>query len=137
MDAGLLDVLQEPADDHVLAVRDAVDVDLDGVFQELVDQDRLCLGIGHRLEGDGHVARELLGRVHDFHGAPAEDVARPHDDREADLLGDGESVLGASRDAAARAVEAELGEQLVEALAVLGTVDGIGSGAEDAHAGAR
>ena len=33
-----------PADDHLLAVADGVDVDFDGVFQELVDQHRLALG---------------------------------------------------------------------------------------------
>jgi len=38
MDAGLLDVLEDPADEELGAVVDRVDVHLDGVLQELVDQ---------------------------------------------------------------------------------------------------
>jgi hypothetical protein len=40
MDAGLLDVLQDAADDDALAVAQGVDVDFGGVLQELVDEDR-------------------------------------------------------------------------------------------------
>ena len=132
---GLLDVLQQAADDDILAIRNAVDVDLDGVLQELVDENRLCLGIGYRFEGNGHVARELLLGVHDFHGTAAEYVARAHDDREADLLCHGKRVLAALGDAAIRAFEVELGEQLVEALAVFGAVDGVSARPENRHAG--
>ena len=39
VNAGLLDVLHDAADDGLLAVAHAVDVDLDGVLQELVDED--------------------------------------------------------------------------------------------------
>jgi hypothetical protein len=38
--AGLLDVLHDAADQHLLAVADRVDVDLDGVVQEAVQQHR-------------------------------------------------------------------------------------------------
>ena len=34
VDAGLLDVLHDAGHDHLLAVGDGVDVDLDGVFEE-------------------------------------------------------------------------------------------------------
>ena len=40
MDAGLLDVLHDAGDEGVLAVGEAVDVDLDGVGQIAVDQQR-------------------------------------------------------------------------------------------------
>jgi hypothetical protein len=46
VNAGLLDVLHDPADDHAAAVvGERVDVDLGRVLEELVDQDRM-LGRG-------------------------------------------------------------------------------------------
>ena len=44
MDAGLLDVLHDAGDERVLAVGEAVDVDLDGVGQIAVDQQRALVG---------------------------------------------------------------------------------------------
>ena len=41
MDAGLLDVLHDAGDERVLAVGEAVDVDLDRVGQIAVDQQRV------------------------------------------------------------------------------------------------
>ena len=38
MDAGFFDVLHDAADDDVLAVGERVDIDLDGVFEEVVDE---------------------------------------------------------------------------------------------------
>ena len=40
MDPGLLDVLHDPRDPHLLAVAERVDVDLDRVLQEAVQEDR-------------------------------------------------------------------------------------------------
>ena len=40
VDAGLLDVLHDPADPDVLAVAQRVDVDLDRVLEEAVEEDR-------------------------------------------------------------------------------------------------
>ena len=42
VDAGLLDVLHDAADERARAVAEAIDVHLDGRLQELVDQDRLA-----------------------------------------------------------------------------------------------
>ena len=44
MDAGLLDMLHDAGDIDRLAVGDAVHVDLDGVVQIVVDQDRVVAG---------------------------------------------------------------------------------------------
>ena len=41
MDAGLLDVLHDAGDEHVLAVAERVDVDLDRVRQVAVEQERV------------------------------------------------------------------------------------------------
>jgi hypothetical protein len=41
VDPGLLDVLEHPADEGLLAVEHRVDVDLDRALEEAVDQDGL------------------------------------------------------------------------------------------------
>ena len=71
----------------------------------------------------------------DLHGAAAEHVGRPDHDRIADLLGDRARRRRARGDAAARLADVEPLEQLLEAVAVLGEVDGVGRGAEDRHLG--
>ena len=52
VDASFLDVLQQPSDDHVLAVRNAVDIQFDGILQKLVYQDRLVGRHVHCLAND-------------------------------------------------------------------------------------
>ncbi len=78
VDAGLLDVLHDPADPDVFAVAERVDVDLDRVLHEAVEED-LALGAD-----TVEVALEPLVGVHDLHRAPAEHVAGSHEQREAD-----------------------------------------------------
>ncbi len=128
VDAGFLDVLQQPSDDHVLAVRNAVDVDLDCVFQELVDEDGLGPGVGGRLEGDSHVSRQLFLRVDDFHRATAQDVARPNHHRESDSFRHLERVFGALGYPTARTIEVEFRQKLFEALPIFGPIDRVSRG---------
>jgi len=68
---GLLDVLHDGADVHVLAVAEGVHVDLDRVLEEAVDEHRV---VGAHAGGALHIADELVLRIDDLHGAPAEDV---------------------------------------------------------------
>ena len=82
----------------------------------------------------GHVAIERRHVVDDRHAAAAEDVRRPDDEREADLGGDLARLGDARRGAARRLRDAEIPQQLREALAILGEVDRIGRGADDADA---
>jgi hypothetical protein len=79
---GLLDVLHDPADQVGVAIADGVDIDLDRVFEELVDQHRLAVADLHGLV---HVVRQLRLVVDDLHRAPTEHVRRPHEHRVADL----------------------------------------------------
>ena len=72
----------------------------------------------------------------DLHGAAAQHVGRAHDQREAELGGDGAGLLDRIGDAVLRLLQAELVQQLLEAVAVFGEVDGVGRGAEDRDAGA-
>ena len=74
MDAGLLDVLHDAADDDRAGrVGDRIDVELDRVLEELVDQDRM---LRRRLHRRRHVAIERRHVVDDGHGAAAEHVGR-------------------------------------------------------------
>ena len=132
MNAGLLDVLHDAADDDRAGrIGDGVDVELERVLEELVDQDRMS---GRRRDRVGHVAIERGGVVDDRHRAAAEHVRRPHDEREADLRRDSRASSTRRRRAARRLRDAELPQQLREALAVLGQVDRVGRGAEDPDA---
>ena len=132
MHAGLLDVLHDGADVDVLAVADRVHVDLDGVLEELVDEHGV---LGAHADRRVHVVLELLGAVDDLHGAAAEHVRRPHEQRVADARGDLRGLGGRGREAVLGAADAELLEQAAEAPAVLGEVDGLLRRAQDGDAG--
>jgi len=75
MDAGALDVLHDAADHDVAAVAHGVDVDLDGVLEEPVDEER---PVGRRGERTADVALEVVRLVDDLHRAAAEDIKRTH-----------------------------------------------------------
>ena len=132
MNAGFLDVLHDAGDEDVLAVADRVDIDLDGIGEIAVDQHRAVARDDHRL---GDVALELGIVLDDFHGAAAQHIGRADHHGEADALGDllrfgagiGDAVLGLA--------QFQFLEELGEAVAVFGQVDGIGRRAEDGHAG--
>ena len=128
MDAGFLDVLHHAGDIDGLAVGDAVHVDLDRVVQVAVDQHRVVAGDAHRL---AHVAMQAGAVVDDLHGAAAEHVAGADHHRIADAVGDRFGFLGGTGGAVLRLAQAEAVQQMLEALAVLGDVDGVGAGAED------
>ncbi len=132
MNAGLLDVLHDAGDNHILGVAERVHVHLDGVLQEVIDQHRPLLRILHRL---AHIARHGLGVVGDDHGPPAEHIAGPHQHRVADALADGQSLFHAGGRAAGGLRNLQLVEQLAEALAVLGQVNRLRRSADDGHAG--
>ena len=142
MDAGLLDVLHHAADHHVRAVGDDVDVDLDRVGQELVDQDRRVLLAGARrqalaargLHRGEHELLQARRVVDDLHRAAAQHVRRAHHHRVADALGDLARLVEAVGGAPGGRAQVELLEQLAEALAILGAVDGVGAGAEQLDA---
>ncbi len=132
MHAGLLDVLHHAADQHLaVAVGDDVDVDLDRVVEEAVEQHRRIVRHLHRF---ADVARQVGVGMHHFHRAAAEHVARAHHQRIADLARQHQRLVGAARGAVRRLQQAEVGHELLEALAVLGQVDRLGRGADHRHA---
>ena len=103
MHARLLDMLHHAADEHVLAVGDGVDIDLDSVAQIGIDQHRALARHHHGL---GDVAGELRLVMHDLHGPAAEHVGGPDDDRKTDCHGDRLGLVGRAGDAAMRLAQA-------------------------------
>ena len=123
------------------AVGETVDVDLDRVGQVAVDEQRALVGddeLGRTVERRrqaSHVAVDLGAVVHDLHGAAAEHVRRTDNDGVTDGVGDGARFAGRAGDAAVGLLQPELLDQLLEPVAILGEIDGVGRGAEDGHAG--
>ena len=80
MNAGLLNMLHDPADINILAVAECVDVELDGVIQKFVDEDRM-LGRNARCSGDVVGQHGLV--INHFHRAAAQarSSAEPSPDR--------------------------------------------------------
>ena len=72
MNARLLDVLHDAADDDGAGgIGNRVDVELEGVLEESVDENRV---FGRRVDRVSHVAVERADIVHDSHRPPAEHV---------------------------------------------------------------
>ncbi len=130
VDAGPLDVLEQPGDQHLLAVADGIDVDLDAL-EVAVDADR-PVGVDDR--GQRELAGQVLGRVAEVDGQPADDERGPDDDRVADPLGQRQRLLDAVGHAALGLRDAEPVEQGREADALLGLVDGLEVGAQERDA---
>ena len=87
------------------------------------------------LHGVADVAVELLVVADDLHGPAAQHVGGPDHHRVADLVRAGEGLVAAAGDGVDRLGDLQPVQQLLEALAVLGQVDGVGRGAEDRDAG--
>ena len=146
-------MLHDADDEGVLAVAQAVDVDLDGVGQIAVEQQRIgaehgvdLAGLvvriarldvaGHELrQGAEQVIAELVFLADDLHGAAAEHVGRAHHQRQAEIGRHQPRLLDRIGDAVLRLLQPQLVEHALEAVAVLGEIDGVGRGAEDRHIG--
>src|SRR5438445_4914120 len=92
VDAGLLDVFHDPADVHLGAVAQRVDVDLDGVLEEPVDQHGV---LRRQLGGTGDVAVQRLVVVHNLHATTAKHIGRPDEYRGANVSGDAAGLVEA------------------------------------------
>ena len=115
-----------------LAVGDGVHVEFERIFQVVVDQHRA-------IRRGGLGMRQVVGQrcvvVRDLHGPAAKHVRGPHQHRIADACGHAPGRIQRLRRAPVRAGDVELAQQLAEAHAILGQVDGVGQGAPDRHAG--
>ncbi len=132
MHAGFLDVLQDAADVHVLAVAQGVHVAFDGAFQEAVEVHRM---IGRDASRFGHVLLQVLGVVGDDHAASAQNVAGADQQREADAVGNLAGFFEGRGHTGCRVGDGKLVEDGRETIAIFRQVDGLGLGAHDVHAG--
>ena len=123
VDAGFLDVLHDAGDDNVFAIGERIHVHFDRVFKEVVDEDGPVLRVLDRLF---HVADDRFFIVGDDHGAPAQNVRRPHQDRIAYALGTFDCFFERGCHRARRLGDFQFVEQLAEAFAVFAQVDRFG-----------
>ena len=132
MDAGLLDVLHDAGNHDIFTVRKRVDVDLDRVFEEVIDQHGTVLGILDRLL---HVTNDRILVVGDHHGAATEHVRGPHQHGIPDALRTFDGLFERSRHRARGLRDFEFVEQFAEALAVFAEIDGFGRSPDDGDTG--
>ena len=130
MDAGAFDVLHNAGDEHVGAVGNDVDLQLN-TAHIIVDEDGVLNALR---EDDVHICAHVAFGVGDGHILPADDVGRAQQHRVADALGRLERLLHRLDAQSLWALDAEFAQQPVEPLAVLGGVDALGRGAEDTDA---
>ena len=132
MDTGLFDVLHHSTDVDLGSVAQCVDVDLDGVLEKPVDQNRM---VGRELSGAGDVAVQGLFVIDDLHPPAAEHVTRPHQDRIADRCGDLPGLLETGRGTELGRRQPGVQEHLAKPATVFSEVDGLGPGADNRHTG--
>ena len=152
MDAGLLDVLHHARNEHVLAIAERVDVDLDRVGEIAVEQQRvlsehrvdlagLVVGIARldvrRHEAGQHAEEIIVERgliVDDRHRPPAQDIGGAHHQRQAEIRGDKSRLFNGIGDPVLGLLQAQFVKQALEPVAVLGKVDRIDRRAQDRRA---
>ena len=131
MDACHLDVLQDAAHEHVLAVAERIDVDFNGSFEESIKIDWV---VRRDLRGFGHVLVKLVVVVDDGHAAAAEHVARTDEQREADVLGNPMRLFEGRGLTRSGVDNLELVEHLGETVAIFSEVDRLGARAHNGDA---
>ena len=132
MDTGKLNMFHNAADHDLLTVAQRVHINLGGVVQEFIDQNRSLRGHGHGL---AHIASQARLVIHQFHGPAAQDIGGTDQHRIGDGLGNGHGFLNRPGRAVGRLPEAKLFEQQLEPFAVLGPVNGIRRRAQNRHPG--
>ena len=126
--AGALHLLHDAGDQEVLAVADGVHFALGA--QNVLIQQHGVIHV-HMLGDDAHVLNDVcLGVSHD-HVLTAQHVGGAHQHRQADLIGSGQRLVQIEHSAARCAGNLAALQQLVEALTVLGFIDGICRGAQN------
>src|SRR5579862_3412990 len=75
VNASLLNVLHNAADDYIFSVRKCVDVYFYCSLEKMIDQNGAFLRILHRL---AHVTNDAFVVICDYHSAPTKHVRRPH-----------------------------------------------------------
>ena len=152
MNAGLLDMLHDARDEDVLAIAQAVHVDLDGVRQIAVEEQRILaehrvdlarlvvgvagLHLGGDEAGEGVEQIVLQGALvaDDGHGPAAQHIGGTHHQGQAQFSRDDAGLLDRIGDAVLGLLQAEPLQQALEAVAVFGQINGVDGGAENRDA---
>ena len=130
MHAGALDVLHDAGDEHIRAVGDDIHLQLRAHHVFVHEH-----GVVDALRKDAlHIRRDLVIVVDDLHVLAADDVRRAQQHGIAERLRGVQGLGQRLHTHALRARDVKLLEQGVKPLAVLGDVNALGRGAEDADA---
>ena len=127
MHTRIFHVLHQAADTHFVAVAHGVNVHFHGIVEEVIEQHG---AVFTHHDGFVHVARQFLGIVHNVHRAAAEHITRTHHDRIADTFGRFQSRFLRMAGGVGRLTQTEFVDELLEALAVLGAINGVGTRAD-------
>ena len=130
MNAGLLNVLHDGTNNHLLTVAYYINIHFHGAVQERVQQYRTVVGY---LYGVFHITHQLIFTGDNLHGPPTEHIGRTHHQRIADVSGPGHGLCLAAYGGVVRLQQAELVNHLLEAFAVFGPVNGVRAGADNGH----
>src|SRR5690606_35060911 len=130
--ASLLDMLHDRADDHIGTVGYGIHVDFDGAVEVMIQQHRAVVGDLHRIT---QVALELVFLIDDLHGTAAQHIGGTHHQRVTDPVGGDDRLVFAAHGGVGRLTQFQALDRLLDTLAVLGTVDRLGAGTDDRHAG--
>ncbi len=132
MHAGLFDVFHDAADQDALAVADAVDIDFGRKIQKTIQQYRAVVGYLNRRI---HVSGQVLLAVHHLHRSTAEDVGRSYHQRKTDVGCHLQRLFLTARGAVRRLLELQRFDEILEALAIFGKIDGVRRSADDGRTG--
>ena len=118
-----LDVLHNRSDHRGFAVGDAIDIDLDRVFEKAVNQNR---AIRRYFNCTGYVTPKIFLVIDKLHGASTEHERRSHQDRITNFVCDCDSSICVDRGAAWSLPQAKLVEHGGEQLSIFRGLDALG-----------
>ena len=128
MDAGFLDMLHDAADIDVIPVAQRIDINLDGIVQEAVDENRIISRNDDRV---AHVALEIGFMMHNFHRPATEDVWTAGSPPAVPLRRQWRGLLRPVGNAVLGLQKTEVIDQFLETFAVFGQVNCVRAGAEN------
>ncbi|OPY04519.1 MAG: hypothetical protein A4E66_02582 [Syntrophus sp. PtaB.Bin001] len=117
------DMLHDAGDYCFSAVADGIHIHFDGVFQKLIDENRM---IGRDLQGLLHELAQAVSVVDYFHGAATQNIGRPHQHRIADMFRRIQGPGHIRRRRVFRLFQFKLVDDFLKTFPVFRPVDGIG-----------
>ena len=132
MHASLFDVFHHAGNDHIFSIADAVDVNLNGIFEESVDQHRLSLCNG---KGLGNVPFKLDIVVANLHRPATKHKAGTHQRGIPNSRNLPAGLLQCPRNATGRLLELQTIEELAKFFSIFGLFNRIDRSADDRQTG--